>query len=124
MPAGHVPAASREGLDLEAFPLCCILALQTHEDLGVGFLERSEHGLEGGHDPVVAPQTCGGATTGCPWQAWSSSWQSLPSPGWVVWTQQQPSPGPPTCQEHLLAKGAGSWQLQGDSATRNALRAQ
>lgn len=60
------------------------------------------------------------ATTGCPWQAWSSSWQSLPGPGWVVWTQQQPSPGPPTCQEHLLARGAGSWQLQGDSATRNA----
>lgn len=59
MPAGHVPAASREGLDLEAFPLCCILALQTHEDLRVGFLEQSEHGLEGGHDPVVAPQTCG-----------------------------------------------------------------
>lgn len=61
-----------------------------------------------------------GATTGCLQQAWSSSWQSLPSPGWVVWTQQQPSPGPPTCQEHLLARGAGSWQLQRDSATRNA----
>lgn len=57
-PAGHVPAASREGLDLAAFPLCCILALQTHEDLGVGFLEQSEHGLEGGHDPVVAAQAC------------------------------------------------------------------
>lgn len=60
------------------------------------------------------------ATTGCPWQAWGSSWQSLPGPGWVVRTLQQPSPGPPTCQEHLPARGAGSQQLQRDSATRNA----
>lgn len=39
IPPGHVPAAPSKGLDLEAFPLCCILALQTHKDLGVGYLE-------------------------------------------------------------------------------------
>lgn len=47
-PPGHVPAASNEGLDLEAFPLCCILALQAHKDLGEGFLEQSKHGASWG----------------------------------------------------------------------------
>lgn len=42
IPAGH------QGLHLAAFPLCCILVLQTHGVLSVGFLEQSEHGTRWG----------------------------------------------------------------------------